>query len=316
VSSETSLAVYRAEAVHAGLPWAALAQAIADAFANPGVTAPTRHAHGLSERDALLLMPAWDERLIVTKLVTVLPAAEPTVQATLIALDRASGRPLALIDGEAVTLRRTAATSAWVAARLAARRERLLLVGAGALAPWMARAYLALVPDLATVEVWARQPARAVAVAAALAATPEAAGRPVTPAADLPTAVGHADMICCATTATEPIVHGAWLTAGTHLDLVGGFRTSMREIDDAAIMRAFVLVDTYAGALKEAGDLVVPLEHGILERERIFAELSGWVRNPIRPSTTGADLTLFKSVGTAIEDLAAVRCLLAPAARH
>ncbi|MCS6995490.1 MAG: ornithine cyclodeaminase family protein [Casimicrobiaceae bacterium] len=304
------LRVYSAAEVHAALDWPRLAAAIERLFlAQP--TVPVRHVHALAERDHLLLMPAWDERFVITKLVTVLPAATPSVQATVLVVDRASGAPLAALDGEAVTLRRTAATSALVAARLAPRPERLLVIGTGQLAPWLARAHLALNPRIECVSVWGRRHERAQACAAAIAASPECAGRPVEVADVLAEAVAQSGLISAATTADAPIICGEWLAPGTHLDLVGGFRRTMREADDEAVRKSRILVDTYAGALSEAGDLVQPLEQGVISRDAIKAELSEWLAgaHPVRESAS--DITLFKSVGTAVEDLAAVHCLLA-----
>jgi ornithine cyclodeaminase len=123
--------------------------------------------------------------------------------------------------------------------------------------------------------------------------------------------VRDADIVSCATTATEPVVQGEWLQPGTHVDLVGGFTRAMREADDAAVARARVVVDTYAGALAEAGDLVVPIERGVITREHVVAELAELARG-LRPGrTSAAEVTLFKSVGTALEDLAAAELVLA-----
>jgi ornithine cyclodeaminase/alanine dehydrogenase-like protein (mu-crystallin family) len=297
--------VASAEQVHAALPWPALAQAIEQAFVQ-GAHTPLRHAHALSADDTLLLMPSWDDSLIVTKLVTVIPQAPHTVQASLLVLDRASGAPLALLDGEALTLRRTAATSALVAARLAPQARHLLVVGSGRLAAWMARAHCALLPHIERVQVWGRDVGKAQRLAGVLAAE----GLPATAAPVLEHAVRRAQLICCATTATTPLVLGQWLAPGTHLDLVGAFKPSMREVDDRAVQRARVLVDTYAGALAEAGDLVQPLQAGLVPREHVLAELAELLKGQHPVRRDAADITLFKSVGTALEDLAAARCVL------
>ncbi len=299
--------VYSAEEVHAALPWPALAAALEAAFV-AGAHTPLRHSHALSSSDQLLLMPAWDDALIVTKLVTVMPGASATVQASVLVLDRASGEALALMDGEALTLRRTAATSALAAARLArADARHLLLVGSGRLAAWMARAHAALRPGLRQISVWGRRSEAARQLAAELADE----GLPAHAASDLEAAVRAADIVCCATTSTEPLVQGDWLAPGTHLDLVGGFKPSMREVDDGAVARALVVVDTYAGALTEAGDLVQPLARGLIQRPHIHAELAELLRGQRSGRTQAGQITLFKSVGTALEDLAAARCVLA-----
>ncbi len=298
--------VYAAADVHARLPWPRLVAALEEAY-HSDATAPLRHAHALSASDTLLLMPAWDDRLIVTKLVTVMPGAAHTVQATLLVLDRATGAPLACLDGEAVTLRRTAAVSALAALRLARPdASRLLLVGTGRLAPWMARAHCALRPGLQLVEVWGRSPVAARALAAEL----RREGLPAQAAVDLPAAAHAADIVCCATTARSPMVLGAWLQPGTHLDLVGAFRADMREVDDAAVLRAQIVVDSLPGALAEAGDLVQPIAAGLLARDRVAVDLAACLRRPLPPAPAGTDLTMFKSVGMAVQDLAAARVVL------
>ncbi|HEU0202870.1 MAG TPA: ornithine cyclodeaminase family protein [Burkholderiaceae bacterium] len=255
------------------------------------------------------------------KLVTVMPGAvargAATVAATYVLLDRATGAPRAVLDGDALTVRRTAAASA-LAARLLARddADTLLIVGTGHLAPYLARAHYALRPALERVLVWGRSFDRARATAAAL----RAVGVPAEGTEALESAARAAHIISCATTSTTPLVMGEWLAPGTHLDLVGGFTRAMREVDDAAVARARIVVDTYEGALAEAGDLVVPLERGAIDRTQIVAELAELVRGERTGRTNASDITLFKSVGTALEDLAAaelvVSTTLSPAAPY
>jgi len=299
------LRFYAAEEVHAALEYARLTKALAQAFA-AGAQVPVRHVHALGESDRLLLMPAWSDAALGVKLVTVMPGngarGVGTVQAIYVLLDRATGEPLALLDGEALTLRRTAAASA-LAARYLAREDaqNLLVVGAGRLAPHLACAHFALRPSLRRVFVWARDPARAQTVAQWL----REQGLPAQVAEHLEPAVRESHIVSCATTATAPIVHGDWIEPGTHLDLVGGFTPTMREVDDAAVARARIVVDTYAGALAEAGDLLAPLASGAIVRESIVAELAELVRGTRRGRTSAAEITLFKSVGTALEDLCA-----------
>jgi alanine dehydrogenase len=300
------LRVYSADEVHAALPWAALADALEDAFTAGDSEVPLRHAHALGAGGTLLLMPAWSPQALGVKLVTVMPEAAQrgagTVQASYLLLDRTTGQPHALIDGEALTLRRTAAASALAAQWLARPdAQRLLVVGAGRLAPWMAQAHVALRPDLAHVDVWGRNADAAEEVVEAL----REEGIDAEVALDLRHAVEQADVITCATTAREPLLHGAWLKPGAHVDLVGAFRRDMREADDAAILRARVFVDTFAGALAEAGDLTQPLERGVIAREHVRGELAQLLRGEVEGRLHGDDITLFKSVGTALEDLAA-----------
>lgn len=302
------LRVYSADEVHAALPWADLADVIEEAFIAGDTDAPLRHAHDVQGDGTLLLMPAWSDAALGVKLVTVMPGAAArgagTVQASYLLMDRHTGAPIALLDGEALTLRRTAATSA-LAAQLLARRDaqRLLIVGTGRLAPWMARAHVALQPDLVQVHVWGRDVDKAEDVVEAL----RDEGIDAEVAIDLRTAAENADVISCATTSRESLVQGAWLQPGTHLDLVGGFRRDMREVDDAAVLRSRVFVDTYVGALTEAGDLTQPIERGVVTRGHVLGELTQLLRGEVRGRVADTDITLFKSVGTALEDLAAAR---------
>lgn len=306
-----ALRVYSADEVHEALPWAALADALEDAFVGADTEVPLRHAHAVGGDGTLLLMPAWSSAALGVKVVTVMPGAAArgagTVQASYLLLDRETGEPRALLDGEALTLRRTAAASALAAQHLARPdARRLLIVGSGRLAPWMARAHVALNPDLVHVSVWGRNLDAAEEVVEAL----RDEGIDAEVADDLHAAVTGAEVISCATTSREPLVRGAWLQPGTHLDLVGGFRRDMREADDVAIARARIVVDTYAGALAEAGDLVQPIETGVIAREQVLAELAEVLRGEKRARLAPGDITLFKSVGTALEDLAAARLVV------
>jgi len=287
-------------------------QALEAAFIAGTTQVPLRHAHDLEAGASLLLMPAWSREALGVKLVTVMPKAAaqglPTVAASYLLSDRRSGQALALLDGEALTLRRTAAASALAAQRLLRRDARtLLIVGGGRLAPWLARAHVALQPTLSRVGVWARRHERAEALARELSAE----GIDAVAHGDLAVAVAMADLVSCATTATTPVVLGAWLRPGAHLDLVGAFRRDMREVDDAAVARcARIVVDTRAGALSEAGDLVQALAHGAITPERISGELAELLRGDCPGRTADDQITLFKSVGTALEDLAAAQLVL------
>jgi len=300
-----------AEDVHAALGYARLAEALREGF-REGCTVPLRHVHEVTGMgDRLLLMPAWRPgKDLGVKLATVFPRnrerGAATVSALYVLLDGATGHPRALIDGEALTLRRTAAASALASTYLSrADSATLLVIGTGALAPHMARAHCALRP-VEKLLLWGRRPERAQALAAQL----RDEGLPAEAQADLAQALAQADIVSCATTATEPVVRGALVGAGTHVDLVGGFTPQMREGDDDLIARAEIFVDSYAGALKEAGDLLQPLASGALVRERVRAELAELVTGAHPGRKSREEITLFKSVGTALEDLCAARLVL------
>ncbi len=304
------LAVLSARQVHDALDWQLLHTALTAAFA-VGAVVPVRHAHALTADDTLLLMPAWNAEAIGVKLVTVIPSAPahgaPTVGATYVLLDRATGVPQAVLDGDALTVRRTAAVSA-IAARYMAREEarRLLVVGTGHLAPWMIRGHCALRPALGQILIWGRDSARAQRLAQVLIEE----GLPVRATTDLAGASHAADIVCCATTSHEPLVRGEWLRPGTHLDLVGGFTPAMREVDDDAVRIARIAVDSYGGALTEAGDLTDPLARGVITRECVVAELGELVRGDVVGRSDPLQITIFKSVGTALADLAAAQAAL------
>ena len=300
-----------AEAVRAATPWPALIATLREFF-REGCVLPQRHHHTVEvpgERDAtLLLMPAWRTGVALgVKVVTVVPGNDarglPAVAGLYLLLSGTTGEPLALIDGAELTARRTAAASALAAGYLAREdARRMVMVGTGRLAPELVAAHASVRPTLREVGVWGRDPAKAEALAARLA---RGIGLAVTAAADLEAAVRDADLVSCATTSAQPLVRGAWLRAGAHLDLVGGFTPAMREADDEAVRRARVWVDTYEGATREAGDIVGPLASGALAREAIVGDLFGLCRGEAAGRSGPAEITLFKSVGTALEDLAA-----------
>ncbi|MFM9884793.1 MAG: ornithine cyclodeaminase family protein [Burkholderiales bacterium] len=298
-----------ADAIHRALDFRLLTDTLAEAF-RVGAEVPVRHAHTVNSAGdgKLLLMPAWrPDESIGIKIVTVFPRNRahgvPTVGALYILLDGATGHPVALLDGEAMTLRRTGAASA-LAARYLARPDArtLLVVGTGALAPFMARAHAAN-HSFERVLVWGRRLERARALVAQLAAD----GLRAEVADDLDAAMAVADIVTCATTSMEPVIHGHQLRPGMHLDLVGAFTPQMRETDDACVARSSVFVDTIAGALKEAGDLVQPIAAGTFSREQVRAELADLVTARHAGRQHAEEITLFKSVGTALEDLAAAR---------
>jgi ornithine cyclodeaminase len=299
------------EQLRTALPYPALIPALRAAFRN-GAEAPPRHVHTISPADdaVLLLMPVWQpSRHTGVKIVTVAPRNPqrqlPTVHSTFMLLDSNTGAPICLMDGEELTLRRTAAASALASGYLSRPDStRLLVIGTGSLAPYMAAAHCEARP-IGTVMVWGRSAEKAAHTAALLRGQVDAGRVGVRIADDLEAAVRNADIITCATTSTVPILHGAWVQAGTHVDLVGGFRPNMREADDELMMSAALFVDTYAGALAEAGDLLQPLESGRIARNAICAELADLCtgRRPGRTDTS--QITLFKSVGAALEDLCA-----------
>ena len=292
----------------ASLSFDRLIPALREAFIR-GAETPLRHRHDQPQPDgstaALLLMPAWRRGGYTgVKLVTVFPGNSarslPAVSSSYLLCDGETGRHLALIDGTEITGRRTAAASALAGSFLARPdASRLLVVGAGHVAGLMPAAYAAVRP-IREVRVWNVRPARAERLAASL----REEGFDATPAADLAAAVAEADIISCATLSRDALVQGEWLRPGAHVDLIGGFTPVMREVDDDAIRRARVFIDTDA-ALAEAGDLIQPLASGALRREDICGDLAQLCRGDLGGRRSASEITLFKSVGSALEDLAA-----------
>lgn len=288
---------------------APLVDALRDAFRR-GATVPLRHHHTMEVPGAadatLLLMPAWQPgRYAGIKIVTVFPSngerGLPSVMGSYVLISARDGQPLALIDGRMLTLKRTAAASA-LAAKYLSRPDasRLAVIGTGALAPHLIVAHASVRP-IGELVVWGRDREKA----ERLARNFDGRRLKARAAASLEEAVGWADTISCATLSQDPLVLGRWLKPGQHVDLVGGFTPSMREADDEAIARARVYVDTYAGATKEAGDIVQPLANGTLDAKQIAGELAELAQGRVSGRSFHNQITLFKSVGTALEDLAA-----------
>ena len=297
-----------AEETRAALPWRPLVEALREIFRS-GCEMPVRHHHDFAvpgEPDAThLLMPAWVVgRYLGVKVLNVVPgnAARglPAISAVYLLSDAKTGGMLALVDGGELTSRRTAAASALAADYLARPdASRLTVVGTGRLSLNVIEAHASMRP-IKEVRIWGRSAEKA----AAMAEKARALGFAAEPATDLEAAVRAADIVSTVTLSNEPLINGEWLSPGCHLDLIGGFKPTMREADDAAIRRAHVFVDTRAGATKEAGDIVVPLASGVLSLDGIEAELAELTTNAHTGRQSADDITLFKSVGAASEDLA------------
>lgn len=303
-----------AKQVAAALPYDQLIDALACAFGGD-YEVPLRAHHNVPLPDGtpgkLLLMPAWRSGgNIGVKIATVFPdnAAQglPAVFASYILMSAETGVPVAVIDGSEITLRRTAAASALASSFLSrSDSSRMLMVGTGNLAPHLIAAH-ATARQLTDICIWGRRREAAEKLAATLASS----SFPVTVAEDLEQAVGQADIISCATLASKPLVLGDWLQPGQHLDLVGAYKPDMREVDSKAVQRADVFVDTRVGALSEAGDIKLAIDDGSIREGDVCGELRDLVSGESDGRISNEAITLFKSVGTAIEDLAAAELVL------
>jgi len=295
------------------LDYPTLIAAIGAGFSG-SLRAPPRHRHTIPRAGAapatLILMPAWQEdggglggSFMGVKLVSVFPdnaqRNKPSVQAVYVLMSGETGEPLACLDGETLTLLRTAAASALAAGALArADAARLVMIGAGALAPYLIAAHASVRP-IRQVTIWNRTAETADTLARSLSRP----GFTVTATEDLAAAVAEADVVSVATLSHQPLVKGAWLRRGTHVDLVGAYAPDMREADDDAMRRATVVVDTLAG-MRESGDIAQALASGALAEDRIAGDLYDIAAGRLK-RTFDAEITLFKSVGSAIEDLSA-----------
>lgn len=303
--------VILAHEVAARSPYPALIAALRRGL-DASLVVPERGAFELTGNgDSLLTMPAWRcGGLGGVKIVTVHPRNPtiglPSVQAQFMAFDVANGRALAILDGTALTNRRTAAVSA-LSVELLARRDaaRLLIVGTGALAEALATAHSVALPH-ATVEIAGRDATKVRALAARL----QADGVTVQVAGDLRRAVEHADVIVTATTATRPFIQREWVQPGTHLSLIGAFTQEMAEADQALVAAARIFADTRASVIAKGGEIAQAIASGAITERAIEDDLFGLVARDIPVARAPSDITLFKSVGSAAFDLVAAELIL------
>jgi ornithine cyclodeaminase/alanine dehydrogenase-like protein (mu-crystallin family) len=298
------------EEIDRALDFPALIEALDDAF-RADIHIPPR-AHVAIPRPGaeatLLLMPAWidgaKESFVGIKAIAIFPTnlakGIPSLTGSYMLLSGETGIPLAIMDGGLLTRWRTAAASA-LASRYLSRADasRYLIIGAGALAPFFAKAHSAVRP-IREIAIWNRTASRAEEVAAKL----KAEGLPARAVSDLEAAVREADIVTGLTGADKPVLQGVWLKPGAHVDLVGGFKPTMRESDDETLTRSRIYVDT-RHALEEAGDLLGPLQRGVIAESDIQGDLFELCRGEVEGRVEADEITLFKSAGTAVEDLAA-----------
>jgi ornithine cyclodeaminase/alanine dehydrogenase-like protein (mu-crystallin family) len=304
-----------AEQVTQALPWDAMVDALDDIFTRT-VHSPVRHHHHMhvpGDPDAtLLLMPAWIEgQYLGVKQVNVFPGnsarGEPGLSSHYLLSCARTGRHLAQLDGNELTARRTAGASA-LAARYLAREDasELLMVGAGRMGHRLIPAHRAIRP-IERVRVWDIREESARALVEELVA--EGIDAQVVTTDGLAEAASRADIVSCATLSREPLIRGEWLSPGTHVDLVGSFTPQMREADDEVMRRGAIFVDTRDGALSETGDLIDPLASGVITEADVLADFPDLCGGKHAGRSALADpdraITVFKSVGASIEDLAA-----------
>lgn len=308
---------FDAKAVHTLLDYPGLVEALREAHTN--TTMPDSRSQVLSdtanEENKFVALVAWSSGdVIAVKLVGVFPEnpqlvpPEPSVQGLVTLFSGKTGGPLMTCDGAALTFRKTAADSA-LGADILARQdaEVLLVVGSGGLAPHVIEAHRAVRPSIKRVLVWNRNFGRAQALVETLKILPVS----IEAVEKIEDALPQADIVSCVTMATEPLVKGALLKPGAHVDLVGAYLPEMREADDDVARRAGqVFVDTRAGCEK-SGEVGEPLARGIFTQESIVADLYDLCSGR-HPGRTSADqITMYKNCGGGHLDLYTARHLLA-----
>jgi ornithine cyclodeaminase len=269
---------------------------------------------GVEAPDGLLLtMPGFlsGDRALAVKIVSVFgrnpSLGLPSIFGLVVVLDAATGAPRALLDGARLTAVRTGAASGLATKLMAVPSASVLTVfGAGAQARTQVAGVCA-VRDVDEVRLVSRTRESAERLGR------EIAGRPVRVVDDASDALRGAHIVVTATTTTTPIVRGEDLDAGTHINAIGAYTTSMRELDGAAVRRSRVIVDTRAGALAEAGDIVMAIAEGAIGEEHLLGELGDVVNGTLTPRRSAADITLFKSVGNAAQDVALAAAVVAAA---
>lgn len=263
--------------------------------------------------DRLLNRAAWfSGEGIGIKLATIFPnnptsgAQLPSIHAVYVLFGGAHGDPQAVMEAKVLTWRKTAGDSALGADFLARRdADSLLMVGAGAMAPELIRAHLSVRPSIERVTVWNRSRERAEELITSLKGT--LGERRIELAGDLEAAAGDAAVICCATMSETPVIQGAWLKPGTHLDLVGAYTPSMREADDEALRRGRLFVDSRATTVGHIGELIFPMESGVITEEDIQGDLFQLCEGS-RPARGGEEeITIFKNGGGGHLDLMTAR---------
>ncbi|MBL1377659.1 ornithine cyclodeaminase family protein [Zobellella iuensis] len=299
--------IFSCDETRTALPFSRLIPALENMF-NSDCSVPQRHIHAVGTNEnplTTLIMPAWSEAgLMGIKTVNIAPnnakKSLPGLFSTYTLYDMATGEPVALVDGNEITSRRTAAASALAASFLARpNSSKLTLLGAGRVGGLIPYAYREVLP-IDEVLVWDVNPLATERLIAQL----NQDGIAARAATDLAQAVGWADVVSCATLSTEPLVKGDWLKPGSHLDLIGSFTPEMREADNSAIINASLFIDT-PEALEKSGDLLQPLSTGALDPRSVIGTLEDLCRRKCRIRQSDREHTVFKAVGTALEDLAA-----------
>lgn len=299
-----------AQKIEAHLHYPQLIKALESAFQND-YQIPQRNHYSYLDKDdvdpsTLFLMPAWDSgKDLGVKLITVSPQNQllglPTIQGVYVLFDQKSGTPKAILDAETLTVKRTAATSALASSFLSRPDSKtMLMIGTGALAPELIRAHAETRP-IEQVFVWGRSFIKAERLCRKFPKVDYT----IEPVTSYEKVIAQVDLVSCATLSNAPLIFGHSLINGQHIDLVGSFKPDMREADDTFAAKVRWFVDGYKGATSESGDLITPLKKGIIRIEDIHADLFELCNGSRKGRASESEVTCFKSVGHALEDLVA-----------
>lgn len=291
-----------------------LIEALKEAFQKE-YNIPKRHHHQYPNpkegvESTLLLMPAWDDGdNLGVKVVNVSPNNNqhslPTIQGNYLLYDQQKGTPKAIFDAKMLTNKRTAAASALASQFLSRSVSNcLLMIGNGALSPELIKAHASVRP-IKKVYVWGRNFIKSEKICSELSKL----HLEIVPIENYREVMSEADIISCATLSPEPLIFGREIRHGQHFDLVGAYKPDMREADDDFISIVSIHVDNYEGATTETGDLVIPLNNEVISKEDIHSDLFELCQNKKQGRQTEKEITCFKSVGHALEDLAAAKMI-------
>lgn len=303
--------VIEAADVHRVLEFPLVIEALRATFGGEA-SAPPRLMYRLDgdrSHDVFALLPAWSDDVVGVKAFTYLPEnatkGDEVLHANILLFDRKSGVPLALVEGRSVTFWRTAAMTA-LAADYLARRDatRLLVCGTGNLSPYLALAHAAIRP-VREIGIWGRSREKAARVVEELRG--RCADLDIRVVDDLASVASESDIICCATASREPIILGEWVRPGTHASFIGNHERDARECDTEMVVKSRIYVDSRVNVLNEAGEILIPIAEGRLRESDVVGELSELCAGRVAGRASEEEITLFKSVGTALADLAAAR---------
>ncbi len=288
-----------------------LVEALNHGFSATDIHTPLRHHHDYGKNQTLLLMPSWQtEKDLGVKLVSVNPNNQdkglPSIHGMYIYMDYETGVPICILDAKALTSIRTAASSVLAAMYLARKdSSSLLVLGTGSMVPKIVDAYASLFP-LQEIIIWGRNFTKAQSVITSFSDQLKRQCR-IHAKENYDAIISKASIISAATLSKEPLILGKQLVPGQHIDLIGSYKNDMREADDELMRRSNIFVDSYEGALSESGDLSIPLSKKVINQSDIKASLFELCRKIKSGRNNADDITVFKSVGHALEDLVAAR---------